>query len=518
MEFSAPITTHKYATPAARLRIGTAELWAIISIAAVPLLVKLLCYPSYPGSDDVFVHFRIVRNFVAGLGWGMDPHQPLNLSSGPLYTALLALCALFGLDPLPSGMFISAAAGFLAVVALHRLLVVLGLGPVSRVAGAVLAASNIYLWRWNGTAMETTLAILLVTLACVVFHGSEPQNAPANGRHTRAYLLTGVIVGLAVLSRFELVLILPCFAVARLVQSRNGWFSACVTMGAGTIMVILPWIAFSLWSFDSLIPTPFVAKTSSGLVLWNPAVTGDLIKLVVSSFGLPLLALAALTLAALRRRSWPPLHRLIRAIDIWLFPLVLATFYYLKTPALQSSARYYLPALHLIAAVFACMLHVLLQPGGGAALRRAVYVTLASHVAVALLFNQWRVSPVLDRYRDEYWRTMESAAEFLRGYDTTAKEGVLVEIDFGTLWYYAGDECQFFDGGAVASPDLRGLTVEEKIRRKQPRLIVETLGTRVAEMADTVPGLQLVWHREFRSHSISRRDATYVCNIYKRAP
>ena len=63
----------------------------------------------------------------------------------------LSLC---GVPALAAGEFLSALAGFLTLVFLHRLLVRLGLRPLSCLAGVVVASFNIYLWRWNGVVME----------------------------------------------------------------------------------------------------------------------------------------------------------------------------------------------------------------------------------------------------------------------------------------------------------------------------------------------------------------------------
>lgn len=498
------------------VRLGArTELLLVICIAALPALVKLLWYWSYPGSDDVFAHLRIAETLAAGGGWGMDPGQPLSLSSSPVFTGLIALGLMLGFGGLGFGMFVSLASGFLATIAAHRLLVLLGIGFTARIAGVVFAAANIYLWRWNGTVMETTLAFLLLTLAYQAFHRAERQPQEQRRRRAGGYFAAGVVAGLAVLTRFELALVLPCFGVALLVRRPARWFAAGVALGAGFAVAVLPWFAFSLVYFNALLPTPFYAKTSSAIYLWNPAVARELLKLVISGFGVPLLVLGALSISSLWKRRALQVRGIFSPLDVWLFPLALALFYYVKTPGLQSSARYFLPALHMLAVALACALDALLRAERRAWWDRAVYAALGLHVVFGLAFNHIRVAPVLARYRDNYWRTMEAAADFLRNNDPTRREGVLVEIDFGTLWYYAGDECTFYDGGAVASPDLRGLSVVEKIRRTEPELVVETLASEAGEMAKTVPGLHLIWHREFRSHSIGRPDAVYVCNIYR---
>ena len=62
-------------------RRGT--LWLVASLALIPALVKLLCYPRNIGSDDAYIHLQIATNFVHGLGWGINPHQPVNLIHEP---------------------------------------------------------------------------------------------------------------------------------------------------------------------------------------------------------------------------------------------------------------------------------------------------------------------------------------------------------------------------------------------------------------------------------------------------
>ena len=47
--------------PVQRL-LPPSEHLAIYLLAAVPTLIKLACYSTYPGSDDAFIHMTIVHN------------------------------------------------------------------------------------------------------------------------------------------------------------------------------------------------------------------------------------------------------------------------------------------------------------------------------------------------------------------------------------------------------------------------------------------------------------------------
>ena len=72
--------------------LRNSELYCCVAlIALVPAMVKVICYPHNIGSDDAYIHLRIATNFIHGLGWGINPHQPVNLSTAPAFTLILVL-------------------------------------------------------------------------------------------------------------------------------------------------------------------------------------------------------------------------------------------------------------------------------------------------------------------------------------------------------------------------------------------------------------------------------------------
>ncbi len=491
-----------------RVGMFSVNSWVIYLVAAVPVLIKLLCYPAYPGSDDAFIHLTMVRNLTHSLGWGINPGEPIYLSSSPLYTLVLAGLSLVGLAPLAAGEWFSALSGFFAVVLLHRLLVRIGLTPRACLAGAITAAFNIFLWRWNAIVMETTAGLFFLTLACWLYHG------PASGWR---FVLTGVVVGLAALTRFELALLLGCFGLCEMANHPPAKFlRSWVLLSLGFFLVLGPWLLFCHAYFHALLPTTFYKKTSAGILLWNPGVATSLAKLIVGGDAVPLLGVFSLGAFAVWRQRGLALGRTIfPRLDLFLFPLLLALFYYCKTPYLESAARYYLPGLHLLAVVLACLFDAWSRDVLEAWLRVATTGFLVVHMALALVINQWTVAPILCRFENGYWRVAQEASRFLRAQAATGKKRVLVEVDIGMLSYYASGPCYFIDGGALATPALRGKTVQEQITETKPDLVIETLGERLGGMAAEAPGLQLVWHRQFLSHSLTHPKTDFFTNIYE---
>ena len=493
------------------------ETLLVCLLALVPTLVKLFCYPTYPGSDDAFIHLTIVRNVTHGLGWGINPGEPVNLSSSPLYTILVALLSLLGFDALTAGMWLSGLVGFGALVALHRLLATLGLRPSTRVAGVAFAAFNFYLWRWNGVVMETTLGLCLLTLAYWSYHLADRTGRATAGR----YLLTGAVAGLAMLTRFELALVMVCFGLRELALAPAAparWLRSCTLLGVGFLVVIAPWFLFCRAYFHLMLPTTFYAKTSHGLIWWNPTVTLDLLKVIGPSYVVPLLGVGVLLGLAVARK--PDVRgaglAVINRLDVYLLPLLLALFYYLKTTNLESSARYYLPGLQLLAAAIACALDDLADGLPVGWVRPTVTALVVVDAVLSLGFNQLRVAPVLSRFKDNYWRVAQESAGVLHSHAQPGRKvKVLVEVDIGMLAFYAGDACYFFDGGALATPSLKGLSIAQQVERTRPDLVIEPLGTSVGDLSASVPALVPSWHQDFRSHSVTSPNTVFYCNIYE---
>src|SRR4026207_1489267 len=69
--------------------------WSVPAIVAalgrsgLRAVVRLIYEPGYRGTDDSFSHAAIVESLRAGNGWGINPGEPVNLSTSPLFTLLM---------------------------------------------------------------------------------------------------------------------------------------------------------------------------------------------------------------------------------------------------------------------------------------------------------------------------------------------------------------------------------------------------------------------------------------------
>ena len=122
-------------------------LFAALCISALPALVRFVYYPGYLGTDDSFIHAAIIESLRTGNGWGINPGEPVNLSTSPLFTLLMLAISWVVPDVMLAGSRLATAAAVFGVfgtfVIARRMS---GNAAVALVAIAI-AATNVHLWR-----------------------------------------------------------------------------------------------------------------------------------------------------------------------------------------------------------------------------------------------------------------------------------------------------------------------------------------------------------------------------------
>ena len=145
----------------------------------------------------------------------------------------------------------------------------------------------------------------------------------------------------------------------------------------------------------------------------------------------------------------------------------------------------------------------------------AAFIVLRVVFSVGL--NYKVVLPVLQRFDSNYGATMRAAAEELvKRTEGKPNQRVLVEVDIGILSYAGRGRFEIYDGGALATPSLRGLTVRSQIAQSQPAYLVESLASSPDGMGPEFPGLlQQIWECRFRQQSVRVIRPNYYTIIYQ---
>ncbi len=115
------------------------------------------------------------------------------------------------------------------------------------------------LWVNDSLVMSETLAILLVSLALYVALGHHARPTVASG------ILLGVLAGLGALTRSEIALLIPGFAIVSLLVARRRRQAAwpALAIAVAGVATLLPWSVYNLARFDE----PVLLSTNDGNTL-----------------------------------------------------------------------------------------------------------------------------------------------------------------------------------------------------------------------------------------------------------
>ena len=491
--------------------LRNSELYCCVAlIALVPAMVKVICYPHNIGSDDAYIHLRIATNFIHGLGWGINPHQPVNLSTAPAFTLILVLAEMVTSHAVLLTQILSAGAVVAGLVFIFLTSFSETGSRNAALFAEIIAAFSVNLWRWNGSLMEATFTFGVVAITLYCFR----RDAPKGLLHL---LISGVVLGIGVLLRPEMSLLVFLALFVQWMRSDSSVrLRDAALIVLGVMLVVGPWCVFAMHHFGAIVPTTFAAKSSTHLIFVNVEILRQFAESVFESLLFPTLLI--LFLLVVRRRDFAADKRVdVLAFVIpvgWIVGLI--GFYYLKVPVLQSVGRYVLPLLPAEAMVLA-LIWAKVEEHLTVWQERLVWTIVGLHIVFALGLNYKLVTPALVRFESEYGSTMRAAAEDLaKQTEGSPNRRVLVETDIGVLSCAANSRFEIYDGAALATPSLRGMDIRDQILQVHPAYVVDSLAETPdglgPEYADL---LSQIWARRFRQHGVRARVPYYYAIIYR---
>ncbi|MEW2503070.1 hypothetical protein AB0878_21645 [Amycolatopsis sp. NPDC047767] len=232
--------------PARRGR-GRALLWP-----ATVALVSAVVFLGVRGSliDDSFITLSYARNLAEHFHWGLVEAETANSATSPLNVLLLALGGT--LTRVAGGQVHPVAGAGLVFVAamtavgwgLARITRALRLPFFTAVAGTAAILVNPFVLSATGLEVHLISAALVLLTAYAV-----------EGRA----IGFGVVAGLAVLVRLDLVVFVVLFALGAGALRRR-----LLPVAGVALAVCLPWFVFSWFALGSAIPDTFLIKTTQG--------------------------------------------------------------------------------------------------------------------------------------------------------------------------------------------------------------------------------------------------------------
>ncbi len=407
---------------------------AIVALgAAIYLIATLAMYDhlAFP-LDDSWIHLVIARNIAQHGEFAYNAGEPTNGSTAPLWTLLLSLGYLFGVEfrvwSYGLGLFFAWAFG----VVLYRL----GAAYLIRDRRVALVAAGLALLEWHVlwcglAAMETTLFIFLslYLLYC----------------HLRGVgaLAVGGLGALLVLTRPEGLALLGLVALDGVVRQR-GWgrrVRYTLAFALPFALLIGPLILYNLGVSGQPLPATFYAKTvefvdPAGRTLFG--VIGNWLLLVFWSIvlGPQLLLLPGIVYGVTRiiRDLLARTHEARRRFGLLLLGwwALLLSAYAFQLPLMSHHGRYYVPLFPLLILLGVWGLWELDKIYRRFRLLKRVYVLLTALAFTVLWLNGALVYAKDVRLIDDEWIPLST---WLR--DHTPPDALVAAHDIGALGYFS---------------------------------------------------------------------------------
>ncbi len=420
--------------------------------------------------DDAAYYFEIAENAAAGRGLTFDG---LNRTNGfqPLWLAVLVpVCAVHRGEPetmLRIFLLLQIALLSGAGALIHSLLARY-YRPSVAFLGGMLFVFAVFLPAVNG--MESAILVFCLALAL----RDAARSALVVGGSGKRHLLFGLLLGLIVLARLDMIFVPVVVGAACLVrivaerQRRGAAARRLLGLAAGVALVVGPYLAFNLVSFGGMMPMSGMLKSSFPSIAFSGGMPAGLGKRPL--FGL---VLAAAYLAWFGAR-YGELRRDRSGRLAFQGGMALAAaavlLHFLHTVLFMKWAVFswhFIPYA-LLGCLVACEPLARAFSGALAGARRAAYATVAAAILCAGLFGAIRS---FDRPLGRSWCVAAyDAARWARR--ETPAAAVFAMKDAGTFGYFSGRSTVNLDGV------VNGLDLQRALRDKALARYLARLGVR----------------------------------------
>ncbi len=221
------------------------------SILAVSLAFFIIIVKNAWLSDDSYITFRTVDNFVHGYGltWNID--ERVQTYTHPLWMFLISALYFCTHEIYYSVLLLSLTISFVAIgiFAVH----IAKSLPMAVMGIVLLAASKSYV-DYSSSGLENPLTHLLIILFVLIYFSAQ--------RNTRSLFWLALIAALATLNRMDTLLLFVPPLLYLLYRFPKLTSVKAILLG---FLPFLLWEVFSLWYYGFLFPNTAYAKLNTGI-------------------------------------------------------------------------------------------------------------------------------------------------------------------------------------------------------------------------------------------------------------
>lgn len=244
--------------------------------------------------DETYVYLQYSKNLARGEGMALNAGSASYGITAPLWAMLIAGGVKLSLDPYIVAKTLDIVFASVSLLAVMALAYVVIRDRLYAIIAALIFSCDAWFLRWAGSGTETSLSILLATLALWY-------------AYKREYIISSLVAGILTLVRPEGVLLFLAAQVDAAVnrQSRMSGIRVAVASCMLYAMVVGTWLGFSYMYFGALFPNQ-IRDFSFDRSFWSivPANLWTAIRVVGSAQFVLLIFLGAGFYVTVRKFGW----------------------------------------------------------------------------------------------------------------------------------------------------------------------------------------------------------------------
>jgi hypothetical protein len=226
--------------------------WFLGLVLSSILFLQIL--PGHRAFDDAYITYRYSQNISTGNGFTYNPGENVLGTTTPLYTLILAvLGSVISIKEIPTiSLFINSVADIASVLLLFSIISEL---KYPKYLASITSLAYLYNPLRIGVSrggMETALVVSLILASLYVFIVRKN------------YQMAAILSGVAFLARPDTLLLPLLFAGYQILLFKKVPAREVITF----LIITGPWLLFSGFYFDSLLPHSIIAKSNAYLL--NP--------------------------------------------------------------------------------------------------------------------------------------------------------------------------------------------------------------------------------------------------------
>jgi hypothetical protein len=424
-----------------------------INIQNIVLLLCVIIFAAnvyshfYYTPDDTYIYLQFAKNIIHGNGIAFNAGEPTYGITSPLWLFIISAGGIVGFDLYLLAKIIDILLACTSLIVFYVAIFPLVQDFAVRICATMAFSLNVWLVRWTGTGMETSLGIILVVISIgFLLRGN--------------YLLSSGFTGLLGLVRPE-GLLLYVIVAAIILRTQKG--NAMRLLGASLILValpIIPWLIYAYHTFGTILPNTALAKAGlSDSILGRISTFMDIAETATVSDGISILVCIFLSaLIVYDYKYWKNnksdqdetaenVSPRILMIVGWI--IILPVFYIIAD--VNFISRY---LLLLTPVILMCAYYLINEALSRYFKSRYLYPVILAFTMLVMLQNQIAyfgyVKPGIDRFSDGMQSTLIQIGRWFQS--NTPKETRIFAQDVGAIGYYS--DRYICDAAGLISPSL----------------------------------------------------------------